>query len=126
MKIIIHLSLCVGRYFINFTGQEPDETGELAQRPHLIRSLSLEERAVSTFSRASYDLRVYDVTAIFSLFWPRRVSTGEQAREEFAHRCCSQYRLRLLLEALGRRVCMLVTSTELPVNRASGAEVCSS
>lgn len=36
----------LGRYSINFNGEESDEANGLVQKPYLIRHLTLEERAV--------------------------------------------------------------------------------
>ncbi|RPD80232.1 Scramblase-domain-containing protein [Lentinus tigrinus ALCF2SS1-7] len=44
-----------GQYFINFDGKEPHETDELAQRPRLIRKLSLEERALILATAVNID-----------------------------------------------------------------------
>ncbi|RDX56601.1 Scramblase-domain-containing protein [Lentinus brumalis] len=44
-----------GRYFINFTGTEPNETDELAQKPRLLRTLNLEERALVLATAVNID-----------------------------------------------------------------------
>ena len=41
--------LTIGQYFINFNGEEASEGDEVAQKPYLIRNLSIDERAVRSY-----------------------------------------------------------------------------
>ena len=41
--------LSIGQYFINFNGEEASEGDEVAQKPYLIRNLSIDERAVRSY-----------------------------------------------------------------------------
>ena len=41
--------LLIGQYFINFNGEEASEGDEVAQKPYLIRNLSIDERAVRSY-----------------------------------------------------------------------------
>ena len=41
--------LTIGQYFINFNGEEASAGDEVAQKPYLIRNLSIDERAVRSY-----------------------------------------------------------------------------
>nr|VWO98841.1 D-xylose-proton symporter [Ganoderma boninense] len=44
-----------GQYFVNFSGDEPTEGDDVAQKPHLIRKLSVDERALILATAVNID-----------------------------------------------------------------------